>query len=553
MSASNILTNAQAILTNIENAIADTVTNASEEAAAQAAFNELKNYIKEKISTDDELPEEVIDAFADTVAERITDSIGDSTTLSFTSIFKSLVNSIIDAFTDFSIQSVTVDGINYSLAYNSLVTKKISLSLNKIGTVSATVRWTDADGNTQETDIEWKDFSKSTLKNYFNDLKELAEEAINSTVDTLKNIADAVELAQTIRALYTSGSSSTEIIKTVFGNDAVKSSVKSELESYIMSVLPDGAKKILAYGQYAALHKKYEQLSAAVESGKNVESKARSFIKYANKAELYLGLDQSELTETVDGITYNFNTREVWLADDAADNFTLESYGYKAEAVNASNRAEPVTIIGDKKSNALIGGTGDDYIEGGKGRDTLLGYDGNDTLVGGAGNDSMHGGDGADVFIYDGQGSDYIHDYSADDDDLIKLIDVTVSSVSVSNDDVIFKFGSKKLTLHNAVDKEVTIEVSEGNQKIYFNDEVIGGRVAIETPGNNPSADVYWFDSGNPTVEVDQIAAIEPIGNVGVDGDLCYNAVDINSNAGVNVIESKSIVRADVARSARRG
>ena len=165
MSASNILTNAQAILTNIENAIADTVTNASEEAAAQAAFNALKESIKDKISVDDELPEEVIDAFADTVAERITDSIGDSTTLSFTSIFKSLVNSIIDAFTDFSIQSVTVDGINYSLAYNSLVTKKISLSLNKIGTVSATVRWTDADGNTQETDIEWKDFSKSTLKN----------------------------------------------------------------------------------------------------------------------------------------------------------------------------------------------------------------------------------------------------------------------------------------------------------------------------------------------------------------------------------------------------
>lgn len=552
MSASNLIANAKEILSNIENAIADTVTNASEEAAAQAAFNELKNSIKEKISTDDELPDEVIDAFADTVAEKITDSIGDSTTLSFTSIFKSLVNSIIDAFTNFDIQRVTVDGINYSLTYNSLVTKKISLSLSKIGTISSVVTWTDADGNTQQSTITWKDFSKSTLKSYFNDLKELAEEAVNSTIDTLKNIADAVELAQTIRALYTGGSSSTEIIKEVFGDDAVKSSIKSELESYIMSILPDGAKKILAYSRYATLYKKYEQLSAAVDNDKNVESKARSFIKAANKIELYLGLDQSELTETVDGITYNFNTREVWIADDAANNFSLESYAYKAEAVNASNRAEAVTIIGDKKSNALIGGTGDDYIEGGKGRDTILGYDGDDTLAGGAGNDSMHGGAGSDVFIYDGQGSDYIHDYSADDDDLVKLIDVTISSASVDNDDVIFKFGSKKLTLNDAVDKEVIVEDAAGNQKIYFNGEVIGGRITIESSTTDPSADIYWFNSENPTVEVDQIAAIEPIGNVGVDGELCYNAVDTNTNAGVNVIESKSIVRADVARSARR-
>ena len=553
MSASNLLSNAQSILNSIETAIADTISKASEDAAAQAAFNALKESIKDKISVDDDLPDEVIDAFADTVAEKITDSIGDSTKLSFTSIFKSLVNTIIDAFTDFDVQRVTVDGINYSLSYNSLVTKKISLSINKIGTISSKVVWTDADGNSHETTIKWKDFSKSTLKEYFNDLKDLAEDTLNNTINTLKNIAGAVELAQTIRALYTGGSSATDIIKEVFGDDAVKSSIKSELESYIMSVLPDGSKKILAFSGYAALTAKYEQLSTAVDKGKNVESKARSFIKAVNKVEALLGIEQSALTETVDGITYNFNTREVFISDDAADSFSLDGYDYKVEAVNASNRAEAVTIIGDKKSDALIGGTGDDYIEGGKGRDTLLGYDGDDTLIGGAGNDSMHGGDGADVFIYDGQGNDYIYDYSADDDDVVKLVGVTLSSVSIKNDDVILKFGSKKLTLHNAVDKEVIIEESEGNQKIYVNDEIVGGRIAIETPSTTPSADVYWFDGDSPSVELDQIMAVEPIGNLSGDGDLCYNTGDLNSNVGVNVIESKSIVRADTARGARRG
>ena len=556
MSTAELLSNAKSILDNIEDNIVNKLSDAAEEdAAAIAALNELKENIKDKISVDDALPEEVINSFVDTVADRITDSIGDSTSLSFTSIFKSLVNSIIDAFTDFSVQHVSVDGTDYSLTYNSLVTKKISLSINKIGTISSEVTWTDADGNLQSTTITWKDFSKSALKSYFNDLKDLAEETISNTWNTLTNIADAIRLADTVRALYSSGASSSEIIKEVFGDDAVKSAVRSEIEEYIATYIPDGATTVLALAGYSSLNTKYNQLSTAVDKNKSIESKARNFINAANKVELILGIDQSALTMTDDGITYNFGTKTVEINDEAADRFELDDYEYTASLIDASPRADRITIVGNRKANAIIGSAADDWIEGGKGKDTLLGYDGDDTLLGGAGNDSMHGGSGADVFIFDGQGNDYIYDYTVDDGDVIKLMGVTITGGSIKNDDVILKCGSKKLTLRGAVDEEITVEDDEGNRNVYVNGEIVDteGRVTIEAPTNDPSADTFWFETDNQIVELDQLIAVEPIGNMGGVEDLCYNTGDSNSNVGVNVIESKSIVRADTSRGARRG
>ncbi|MBQ9478680.1 MAG: hypothetical protein IJU71_03920 [Selenomonadaceae bacterium] len=528
MSTADMLTDARSILNNIETAIVNKLSDAAEEdAAAIAARNALKETIRDKISVDDDLPEEVIDSFVDTVADQITDSIGDSTSLSFTSIFKSLVNSIIDAFTDFSIQHVSVDGTDYSLTYNSLVTKKISLSINKIGTISSAVTWTDADGNIQSTTITWKDFSKSALKSYFNDLKELAEETISNTWNTLNNIADAIQLANVVRSLYSSGASTSEIIKEVFGDDAVKSAIRSEIEEYIASYIPDGATTVLALSRYASLNTKYNQLSSAVDKDKNIETKARNFIKAANKVELLLGIDQSALTITDDGITYDFGAKSVTLSDDAASVFAIDDYDYTVTDINAASRRRTTMLVGNKKANSIIGSSNDDWIEGGKGKDTLLGYDGNDTLVGGAGNDSMHGGEGDDVFIYDGQGNDYIYDYTGDDD-IIKLVDVTLTGSSLKGDDVILKFGSKKVTLRGALDEEITIEDAAGNRE------------------------VYWFDTDEQVAELDQIMSVEPIGNLGDVDDLCYNVGDSNSNVGVNVIESKSIVRADAARGSRR-
>ncbi len=505
--AESLLTEARNILNSIETAITDTLygIEVDETDTARAA---LIDTIKEKISADDELPDEVVNAFAETVADKITDSVEDSTTLNFISVFKSLVSSIVDAFSSLRPQTVTVDGVTYSLSYNPIKTGKISLTLNKLGTISSTVTWTDADGVYHDADISWKDFTKSTLKSYFNTLKDLAEDFANSTLRTLQNIADAVQLASTIRALYTSGSSAEEIIKEVFGDDAVKSTIKSELENYIIENLPDGAKKVLALSQYSALNVRYNQLSTAVDKGKSVEKKAQAFIKTANKIETALELEQSELiADADDGTEFNFSDKTVIVSDDFDGDFAIDDYQYATNRVNASLRAEAIEITGSKKADTILGGAGDDWIEGGKGKDFLIGHYGDDTLIGGAGNDTLWGNDGRDVFVYDGAGNDLVLDYT-EGDDIVRLVDVTITSGSTKGDDVILKVGSKKLTLKDAVDAEVVVEDGDGNRTTYINGEAVeSGELEIDPNPVEPTTDVYWFDGENITSELDQIVA----------------------------------------------
>ena len=526
--ATSLLTEAKNILDSIETAITDKLTD--EESSEDTARAQLIAAIKEKISADDEMPVEVIDAFANTVADKLTASIDETTTLNVFSIVNSVVSSIVDAFKNISTQSVTVDDTTYSLSYNPIKTGAISFFLNVSGTITSSVSWTDADGETHESEISWRDFSKDTLLSYINTLKDLAEDFINSTWNTLQNIADTVRLAETIQSLYSSGSSTSDIIKEVFGDDAVKSTIKSELESYILENLPDGAKTVLALTQYAALNTRYKQLSTAVEKDKNVEKKAAAFIKTANKIEAALGLDESDLIADMgDGTSYDFKNSYAFVTDEADDTFSVDDYQYTPALVNASLRAEPIAIVGDKKANIIIGGTGDDWLDGGKGKDILIGYDGDDTLLGGAGNDSLHGGDGRDVFVYDGAGNDFINDYT-EGDDIIKLVDVTISGGSTKNDAVILKFGSKKLTLNDAVDKEIVVEDGDGKRTTYINGEVVeSGVLEVDPNPIEPTTDVYWFDGENMTSELEQLIADDR--SLGLDASLDENIISTTGKA----------------------
>ena len=549
--ANTLLTEARAILDSIESAITTKISDADTVDAKDAARAELIESIKEKISAADDLPDEVIDAFANTVADKISDSVDDTETLNIAAILKSVVSSVVDAFKNIRSQNVTVDDTTYALSYNPIKSGNIYILINRLGTITSTVTWTDADGETHDAEISWSDFSGSTITSYLNTLKDLAADLVNSTWNTLQNIADTVRLAETIRSLYSSGASTSDIIKEIFGDDAVKSTIRSELESYILENMPDGAKTVLALAQYSALNARYKQLSSAVEKDKNVDKKAAAFIKTANRIETMLGLEQSELVVDVgDGTVYDFKNSYVILDDSADDAFNADDYQYTAALVNASLRAEPIEIVGDKKANIIIGGLGDDSLDGGKGKDILIGYDGDDTLLGGAGNDSLHGGDGRDVFVFDGKGNDFINDYTAGED-VIKLIGVTLTSGSVKDDDVILRIGGKKLTLNDAVDAEITVEDANGNRNIYRNGELIGGNgvLAVDPkPEIEPTVDVYWFDGGGESNELSQLVADVDERALGLDAIL-----DEKINLGVNVIESKSIVCADAARSARRG
>ena len=124
-------------------------------------------------------------------------------------------------------------------------------------------------------------------------------------------------------------------------------------------------------------------------------------------------------------------------------------------------------LYGDKGNDYLDGGVGNDQLLGGSGKDTLLGGEGNDTLWGGAGNDTLEGGAGADVFVYrEGYDNDTIVDYA--EEDLIKITGGTVSKISTTSaGSVVFKIGSKKLTLKNAADKLITYEDADGVKNFY--------------------------------------------------------------------------------------
>ena len=124
-------------------------------------------------------------------------------------------------------------------------------------------------------------------------------------------------------------------------------------------------------------------------------------------------------------------------------------------------------LYGDAGNDYLVGGAGNDQLLGGSGKDTLVGGEGNDTFWGGAGNDTLEGGAGSDVFVYrEGYDNDTIVDYA--EEDLIKITGGTVSKISTTSaGSVVFKIGSKKLTLKNAADKLITYEDADGVKHFY--------------------------------------------------------------------------------------
>ena len=192
--------------------------------------------------------------------------------------------------------------------------------------------------------------------------------------------------------------------------------------------------------------------------------------------------DSSTDTDTLPtGLTYSDTNRTIT----ASASFTeteidLNDYDKKVRTVDASVLSSAVNIIGNIYANTLISGSGNDTLTGGKGNDKLYGNAGNDklyggagndTLWGGAGNDTLYGGNGTDLFVYESkQGNDVIANYAAGE--TISLVGAELSDASVrSNGDVVLKVGSKKITLKDAEDEEITI--SEDGTIKYFSDDVI--------------------------------------------------------------------------------
>ncbi len=78
-------------------------------------------------------------------------------------------------------------------------------------------------------------------------------------------------------------------------------------------------------------------------------------------------------------------------------------------------------LCGASGMDTLSGQGGDDSLRGGAGADVLFGGGGSDYLIGGGGDDHLSGGAGGDRFVHRGQGQglDWIDDFSAIDGDLL--------------------------------------------------------------------------------------------------------------------------------------
>ena len=123
--------------------------------------------------------------------------------------------------------------------------------------------------------------------------------------------------------------------------------------------------------------------------------------------------------------TYGSGTITIANSDGNKINMSANTF---AEIADASKRTTAVYIIGNSNDNVLKGGKGADTLDGGS--------ETSDTLTGGG---------GSDVFIYNG-GDDVITDYNPQQGDIIKLVNSTFDTYSISGKDAVFETSAGELT-----------------------------------------------------------------------------------------------------------
>ncbi len=179
----------------------------------------------------------------------------------------------------------------------------------------------------------------------------------------------------------------------------------------------------------------------------------------------------SKGTLTLSNIIKDGNSPKITIIDDKTSLTTSQAYG--AEVINITDndgkkidtRTNPsvvrINASKRKKSIYIIGNDEDNIIKGGNGSDTIIG--------GVRSNDTLTGGEGADFFSYNG-GDDVITDYSPKQGDVIRLVNVTMSSmasldnVTFSENDLIFTIDNPTtstgsggtLTVMNGKGKDIT-------------------------------------------------------------------------------------------------
>ena len=187
----------------------------------------------------------------------------------------------------------------------------------------------------------------------------------------------------------------------------------------------------------------------------------------------------------------------------------LADYASTYKEVDASSNGNEVNIMGNAQANVIRAGSSGSSMDGGLGADKL------------------YGGSGADTYSYSvGGGADQFFNYSYEQGDVVK-INGTVKSSSISGKNVVLKVGSGSLTVDNAVDKMISININGTTADYRFdkNNATLAKAAANANRSNAQlPAEAYWFidePSTDPTVDpLDQI--LEPE-NISVDTSALFD------------------------------
>ncbi|MBQ9497331.1 MAG: hypothetical protein IJR52_07135, partial [Selenomonadaceae bacterium] len=166
--------------------------------------------------------------------------------------------------------------------------------------------------------------------------------------------------------------------------------------------------------------------------------------------------------------------RDTYL-DDSFDIDNYDEYKNSVITIDASAIKHSLEIVGNKLANSITGTGEDDFIDGQAGSDT---------------------------FVYDGNGSDTVTDYS--EEDLVKISKGSVKKISkTSAGSVVFIVGKSKLTLKDVGDKVIAYEDAEGVKQYYpvdFSED--GTSVKLLSAYGKDSFDVNDYDEYKSSVEI---------------------------------------------------
>ena len=316
--------------------------------------------------------------------------------------------------------------------------------------------------------------TSATLKTGIKEFDATAKETNYSSVVTIdgSGATDAIKITGNAKANKITGGSAADTLNGGKGNDTLTGGKGADTFVYAVGE----GKDVIA--DFSVSDK--DQLS--IVSGSASASISVITAATYNEGNLALTVGKQAITLqgdslsssqaiTINGSAYSFDTNQIFAGANKTATTLYSAFKGSYDATNDTNVTtingasvkNAMKLTGNAKANTIAGGLKADTIDGGAGNDSINGGAGNDSLYGGAGNDALTGGAGKDVFAFKAsEGTDTIADYKAGQDKIQFLEDSEDVTWTISNQDVVFTYGSGKITATGAAGQKITTIDSTG-------------------------------------------------------------------------------------------